>query len=416
MNQTRYWLNQLGASGDAKRIEQHSANQFSLSQTSFSTCPFEQRDWSLHSKTLDLNQETGRATARHVVFRIADVPVAYTPYIDFPIDGERHSGLLVPTFGRSSQSGYEYRQPYYFNLRPNMDATLTPAYFSKRGLGLGAQLRRLDQTQTGSLFANEFDSFVLPDDRRNERTRYEYSWNSSGQFAKAGNYNLTLNRVSDDEFLRDFGNNIDQTSLAHLESRFDYRLRLANWNLGLEARRFQTINTNIQARNEPHRIMPRLTLGRDFRATPIGDLSIRSEFTRFEHPTDQRNQGNRSHLHLSLSERLGNNSIAITPRVHFQSTHYQLDATQNDPARNLTRHIPTFELDSQLSLIAEHGNTGRFQGELTPRLYYAYTPYESQQALPLFDTGLKTFSYNTCLLYTSPSPRDRQKSRMPSSA
>ena len=29
---------------------------------------------------------------------------------------------------------------------------------------------------------------------------------------------------------------------------------------------------------------------------------------------------------------------------------------------------------------------------------------------------LKKFIYCTCLLYTSPSPRDRQKSRMPSSA
>ena len=30
--------------------------------------------------------------------------------------------------------------------------------------------------------------------------------------------------------------------------------------------------------------------------------------------------------------------------------------------------------------------------------------------------GLHTILSNTCLLYTSPSPRDRQKSRMPSSA
>ena len=28
----------------------------------------------------------------------------------------------------------------------------------------------------------------------------------------------------------------------------------------------------------------------------------------------------------------------------------------------------------------------------------------------------ETINYRTCLLYTSPSPRDRQKSRMPSSA
>ena len=32
------------------------------------------------------------------------------------------------------------------------------------------------------------------------------------------------------------------------------------------------------------------------------------------------------------------------------------------------------------------------------------------------EEGLTTYRYVVCLLYTSPSPRDRQKSRMPSSA
>ena len=33
-----------------------------------------------------------------------------------------------------------------------------------------------------------------------------------------------------------------------------------------------------------------------------------------------------------------------------------------------------------------------------------------------YEIGAKTTLFNGCLLYTSPSPRDRQKSRMPSSA
>ena len=37
-------------------------------------------------------------------------------------------------------------------------------------------------------------------------------------------------------------------------------------------------------------------------------------------------------------------------------------------------------------------------------------------ALPGFGESHKAPSLNSCLLYTSPSPRDRQKSRMPSSA
>ena len=43
-------------------------------------------------------------------------------------------------------------------------------------------------------------------------------------------------------------------------------------------------------------------------------------------------------------------------------------------------------------------------------------PKEVKHATCSADKARKLLKYKTCLLYTSPSPRDRQKSRMPSSA
>lgn len=393
VEQARYWLNSAEASGAARMIEQHSATTLTLHEASFSTCPPQQRDWEITSGALAIDQQQGRATARNVVFRVADLPVAYTPYLDFPIDDARHSGLLMPTFGQTTRSGFEYRQPYYFNIQPNMDATLTPAYFSKRGFGLGGQWRRLDQTARDYRFEQQVDAFVLPDDRRNEQTRYEYRLQSRGELDQAGRYNLAINRVSDVDYFRDFGRNFDQSTTSHLESQFHYRNQLNAWQIGVEARRYQTVNPNIDEYNYPHRIMPRVTLSREFQ--PAGSqLTARGEFTRFEHPSQAQDRGERSHMHLRWAQAWGTDSFTITPAVSWQGTHYQLEQTEQASARNPNRALPGLELDSQLFLQGEHGS-GRYQGALTPRVYYAYTPYQDQQDLPLFDTRLRTVSYQS---------------------
>ena len=61
------------------------------------------------------------------------VPVFYTPYICFPVKDERQSGFLFPIIEVSGEDGFDLTLPYYLNLAPNYDATLTPRYMAKRG-------------------------------------------------------------------------------------------------------------------------------------------------------------------------------------------------------------------------------------------------------------------------------------------
>ncbi|MFM9726434.1 putative LPS assembly protein LptD, partial [Streptomyces scabiei] len=65
-----------------------------------------------------------------------DTPVLYLPYFTFPIDDRRKSGLLTPNFSASDRYGIESVTPYYWNIAPNYDATITPRYMSKKGLQL----------------------------------------------------------------------------------------------------------------------------------------------------------------------------------------------------------------------------------------------------------------------------------------
>ena len=57
----------------------------------------------------------------------------------------------------------------------------------------------------------------------------------------------------------------------------------------------------------------------------------------------------------------------------------------------------------------------RVTGEDRPGLTASVTEILAKYDATILDIGQADI-HNTCLLYTSPSPRDRQKSRMPSSA
>ncbi|EJS87139.1 LPS assembly outer membrane complex protein LptD, partial [Pasteurella multocida subsp. multocida str. Anand1_cattle] len=66
----------------------------------------------------------------HARFKVHGVPIFYTPYLQLPIGDRRRSGLLLPNFGTSNRDGYFYEQPFYWNIAPNLDATMTPKYMS----------------------------------------------------------------------------------------------------------------------------------------------------------------------------------------------------------------------------------------------------------------------------------------------
>lgn len=65
----------------------------------------------------------------------AGVPIAYIPYMSGPdATVKRKTGFLSPKFVNTSALGYGVGLPYFINLAPNYDLTLTPTYLSRQGL------------------------------------------------------------------------------------------------------------------------------------------------------------------------------------------------------------------------------------------------------------------------------------------
>ncbi|WP_372591542.1 LPS-assembly protein LptD [Guyparkeria sp.] len=404
LERARYWIDSRHLSGVAGTILQEDRQHYRLEQATFSTCPAEKRDWEFRAREVDLNRETGRGEAWHTTLRAGGVPVFYAPYINFPIDDRRQSGFLYPTFGNSTEGGFEYAQPYYWNIAPNMDATLTPSLYTKRGLGLAGQARWLHQFGERDRGRDQVDFFYLPDDRVDGGSRWSLGVDSSGRINPDLDYRVDINRVSDDRFFQDFSTNLEQSTASHLRSDLRINARPGGgWNLGLQAQRYQTINPDLTEYQHPYRIMPRLTASNRFGLGQWGEhlapsLGVRADVTRFAHPSDERIVGDRAHAALTLGQSFSDTWYRLRPEVTLDATSYHLDEqmapTADQYDTGATRSVPISSVDGSLFFERAYGETGRYRALLEPRMYYLYVPYRDQDDIPLFDTGLTTLSYS----------------------
>ena len=391
-NRIDYRLLGRSAQGRAAEIEIESDDIAHLTNMSYSTCPPDQEDWKLSARKMRLDQAKGEGTARDVTLSFKGVPLFYSPYASFPIDDRRKSGFLTPKIGVSSSNGLDLSAPYYFNLAPNYDLTLTPRLMSKRGLMLGTELRYLTQQHTGNLQAewlpsdNEFDT-----DGNNSRSAMKLI--ARGRPASRWRYDLNLNYLSDDLYVEDFGDSLAATSIKHVERRGDLRYLGDGWNLLGRVQKFQTIDDNITLPNRPYSRRPQLlySFNRPKKVNGL-DFDMRAEYVYFDKEDSVR--GSRIDIMPSLSMPLRRSWGYLTPKLSARYTGYdltdQLAGYDDTPDRMTT----TFSLDSGLYYERDANWFGQsITQTLEPRLFYLYTPREDQTELPDFDSAELDFSF-----------------------
>ena len=213
--QPTFGIGETGARGDAGEIRFAGPDKYEVSGGRYTTCVAPREDWYLQTGELNLDTDRMVGTARDATVRFFGAPIFYAPWLEFPLNNERKSGFLVPTAGSSGARGIEFALPYYFNLAPNYDATVTPRIMSKRGLQLGGQFRYLLGSD-GWQNAGEADAQVLPDDRQTNSTRYALVWRHQQQMPNGFGGYLDLNKVSDDKYFADLADRIAITSQTTL--------------------------------------------------------------------------------------------------------------------------------------------------------------------------------------------------------
>ncbi len=379
----------------------------------YTTCPPGSNAWVLRADKLKLDQYAGLGSARDATLRIGGIPLLYTPYLQFPIDDRRRSGFLVPSFGSSDNDGFELRVPYYWNIAPNMDATITPRLMTKRGLLLGTEFRYMTRSDGGTMRAE-----ILPNDREydgDNTVRWGLNLLEEGRWLGRFYTQLDYTAVSDDTYLEDLGNDIDATSTRWLRQTGSGTYYGRGWSLLTRLEGYQTLDQTIAPENRPYGRLPQVL----FRVAPAEllppstarwfgrpTIGLDAEYDFFDH--NHRVHGQRFTLTPLFSWPLRRSWGHLIPGARLYLSQY--DLTETDPGANSDpgHAIPSLDLDGKL--IFERPT--RWLGESTlqtlePRLYYLYTPYADQTDNPVFDSSELDFSFASLFRNNRFTGRDR---------
>ncbi len=379
-------LTQPHARGDAERLQFEGPDRTRLVGVRFTTCAPGQESWFLHSRELLLDTAEDLGTAYHAWVEFQGVPIFYFPYINFPISDRRKSGFLIPRVGYSDKSGFELATPYYFNLAPNYDDTLTPRLLTDRGLQLQNEFRHLGRGAT-----TRFDLQYLPSDRIYGDDRAAGVLQHTSQWSGAWTGRLDLNWVSDKNYLGDFGEDLNVTAQTHLPQVAETNYRGPGWRFMARAADYQTVDPTIAASDRPYARLPQLWLATTDRTIPNRpQLQVDGEWVNFERPDSV--TGGRLNAGAGVALPLRNSYAFVTPRASARAIQYALNNSPDasDPAVA----VGVFSLDSGLFFERDTRWGARsYVQTLEPRLFYLYVPYRDQDAQPNFDTTVPDFSF-----------------------
>jgi len=372
--------------GRAGRVFLSGRDALSFKSVRFTTCPIGQDDWFLRAGELTLDKASETGTARNAVVEFMHVPIFYSPYLTFPLTDERKSGLLPPRFGHHSNSGYFFLVPYYFNIAPQYDDTLTPRYLSERGLQLINEFRYLGKSYKGKL-----DLQGLPNDRVAEDDRWAGFWRHDQQFSPHWSGKTDVQWVSDNNYFIDLGSTTNESARTHLPrfARLDYGGSI--WRFATVVSTYQTIDATIPIADQPYQRLPQFLLKAN---APFGpnrlQYSLDSELTHFYRQASV--TGQRFDVLPSVSWPLRTPYFYFTPKAGYRYTAWNLDNTLNDETPD--RAVPIYSLDTGLFLERQDSWFGApILQTVEPRVYYVNIPYRDQDTLPVFDSAVPDFSF-----------------------
>jgi LPS-assembly protein len=380
--------------GDAKAILFEGQDKKRLKEARYTTCEAGVDDWYIKASEIELDDFTESGTAKNARVEFKGVPLLYTPWLSFSFNNERKSGLLAPTVGTTSRSGFETLIPYYINIAPDMDATVGIRYLSKRGAQLQGEFRYLGENYSG---VNNLE--YLNNDSLNGGQRYYANISHNHNLGAGWSAGYNIEKVSDDQYFSEMSTRIVSTSRVNLpqEGRVDYVGDV--WRFNGLVQKYQTLDEV----NFPYERLPQLTLTAD-KEWDYFDTELYSQWANF----DRNNKapiaatGSRLAVYPSISVPFTQSYGYITPKVGVHATNYRLNdnnftvGTSTISNNSDSRTLPIFSVDSGLFFERDVNIVkNSYTQTIEPRLFYVYIPEKNQDRLPVFDTALADLNMTT---------------------
>jgi LPS-assembly protein len=377
-----FTLGANNARGSADNLLINQQGQLQLDKVRYTTCPPGSKDWELQADDIDLDTQSGVGTAHGIKLRFKNIPILYAPYISFPISDTRKSGILTPEIGSSGRSGSEISVPYYWNIAPNYDATITPRLLTKRGLQVQTEFRYLTETNEGTAIAQ-----YLPDDDLTSEARHLLNVSHQTLFRSGWRNQIEYREVSDNQYFEDLGGSLSASSITQLNRSVRFDWHTDSMSFFGQVQDYQTLDDAILPAEKPYQRLPQLLFNGYWPNQLMGLApGIDGEIVNFDR--DVGVTGWRLSVSPQLELPIKRPGWFMTPAVAFDYTLYDLSNTlpgeETDPSRSLP--IASFDTGMILERMMRSKSDSRRIQTIEPRLLFVHIPLRDQDGLPVFDT------------------------------
>ncbi len=390
--------------GKADLMKQRGENRYTiLDNGSFTSCLPGSDTWSVVGSEIIHDREEQVAEIWNARFKVGPVPIFYSPYLQLPVGDKRRSGFLIPNAKYTTTNYFEFYLPYYWNIAPNMDATITPHYMHRRGnIMWENEFRYLSQAGAGLMELDYLPSDkVYKDEHPNDDSsrRWLFYWNHSGVMDQVWRFNVDYTKVSDPSYFNDFDNKYGSSTDGYATQKFSVGYAVQNFNATVSTKQFQVFS---EQNTSSYSAEPQLDV--NYYQNDVGpfDTRIYGQVVHFVNTRDDMPEATRVHLEPTINLPLSNNWGSINTEAKLLATHYQQTNLDWYNSRNTTklaesanRVMPQFKVDGRMVFERDMEMLAPgYTQTLEPRAQYLYVPYRDQSKIYNYDSSLLQSDYS----------------------
>ena len=392
--------------GKADLMKQRGENRYTILENgSFTSCLPGSDTWSVVGSEVIHDREEQVAEIWNARFKLGPVPVFYSPYLQLPVGDKRRSGFLIPNAKYSTNNYFEFYLPYYWNIAPNMDATITPHYIHRRGgIMWENEFRYLTQAGAGLMEFDYLNSDKVYEDEHpkdDNSRRWLFYWQHAGVMDQVWRFNVDYTKVSDSSYFNDFDNKYGSSTDGYATQKFSVGYAVQNFDATVSTKQFQVFDDQ---NNSSYSAQPQLDV--NYYQNDVGpfDTRIYGQAVHFVNTNDNMPEATRVHLEPTINLPLSNNWGSINTEAKLLATHYQqtnLDWYNNNPSNvnklddSANRVMPQFKVDGKMIFERDMNMLAPgYTQTLEPRAQYLYVPYRDQSHIYNYDSSLLQSDYS----------------------